>query len=371
MKVLHLAHHFSPCIGGVEQVVLDSCISGKKNGIDCEVLCLNKCSKSSEKLKAEEVVQGIKVWRSPFLDLGIYKIAFCVPKILLKSKPDIVHVHGINFLSDFLIVTKPLHRKKVVVSTHGGVFHTKNFGLLKKIYFNGVQKILLKLADRVIAVSENDRSMFRKIVPEKKIALLENAVDVSKFSSSNSKKEKNLFLYVGRLSRNKGLEKLIEGFAVAAKRKKNARLLIVGKDFENLKEELEKKAGEFGVSKQVEITGGVSDKKLREFYEKAEFFVSASEHEGFGITAIEAMAAEKIVLLNKIPSFEKFVKQGVNGFIVGFENSKKAGRDMIKAMDLPASVKRKIAMEARRRALDFSLKKYGKKLESIYLEVIE
>jgi alpha-1,3-mannosyltransferase len=37
---------------------------------------------------------------------------------------DIVHVHAIDFFFDFLGWTKPLHGKKLVVSTHGGFFHT-------------------------------------------------------------------------------------------------------------------------------------------------------------------------------------------------------------------------------------------------------
>ncbi len=371
MKIVHVSHHFEPCKGGIVSVVLQSCLLFKKKKHDCEVVCLNRCAKSKNTLPRKSTEKGVKVKRIPFINLGIYKIAIGALGKIMNSKADIVHVHGINFFSDFLLFSKPLHGKRIVVSTHGGVFHTSRLGFLKKIYFRACQRILLGLADKVLAVSESDFEKFREIVSEKKLALLENPVDVSAFNSSKEQEEKNSFLFVGRLSRNKGLKNLLGAFAVVARKKSNARLYIVGIDFEGMKAGLEAHAEELGIGRQVEVTGEVSEKKLSEYYEKAEFFVSASEYEGFGITAVEAMAAGKIVLLNKIPSFRKFIKQGVNGFVLDFGDPVQAGKSMLNAINLNTTEKKKIKQAAGKRAKDFSLQNYGEKLEKIYSEVLE
>ena len=370
MNILHVSHHFHPCKGGIESVVLQSCKALLEKGHECEVVCLNKCAKSKAVLPAESIEKGVSVKRIPFIDLGVYKIAASVLGIVKESGADVVHVHGINFFSDFLLFSKPLHGKKVVVSTHGGVFHTKKLGALKKAYFGFCQRLLLNRANKVIAVSESDLKLFGKIVPREKLVLVENPVDVPALSSTNGNVKKNSFLFVGRLSRNKGLEKLLEAFAIVASEKKDAMLYIVGGDFEGLKAGLEAKAEELGLHGKVEITGEVSEKKLLEHYQSAELFASASEYEGFGITAVEAMAAGKIVLLNSIPSFRKFVKHGVNGFVLDFSNPEKAGKAMLNAANLGTTEKGKIVQAARNKAKDFSLQKYGEKLERIYMDVV-
>ena len=352
MKVLQIPHRFAPCIGGIEEVVEKLCTHLKKKGFESRVVCLNRCPNSNKELPAKEVFLGIPIERMPFLDLHYYKVA---PDLLARlGDCDIVHVHSMGFFSDILALTKFWHKKKLVLSTHGGIFHTKNAGLLKKVYFFGLNRILLRAFDTVVAVSKSDYDTFRKIVPEEKLVLIENPVELR--NPSKKQRQKNSFLFVGRLSKNKQVNKLLDAFALVTKEKKNANLFVAGEDFENLQKELEEKATQLGIGKKVFFKGRVSDEKLSHLYATCEFFVSASNYEGFGITALEAMASGMNVVLNRIPTFEEFASNG-RGIVTDFSNKKKASNAMLRAIALKPGEKQAIIAKNRKFCRNFSWEK--------------
>ncbi|MBN1941231.1 MAG: glycosyltransferase family 4 protein [Candidatus Diapherotrites archaeon] len=359
-KVLHVFHHFAPCTGGVETVILQT---AKHSEAKSSVVCLNKCPKGGAKLKAQETREGIVVKRIPFINLGFYKFAPAVARHLREA--DLLHVHGTNFFSDFLALTAWLHRKPMVLSTHGGIFHT-GAGIFKKIYFYGWQKIALHAYRKIVCVSRQDYELFSKIVPKQKLALIENGVEC-KGLLNNEKKKKNSFLFLGRISKNKRIDRILDALAMLDQ---DFEFHVAGMDFDNLAGWLLEKARAKGIEEKFFMHGIVSDKKRRELLGKSEFFVSASEYEGFGITALEGMAAGCIPILNNIDSFRGFVKTGETGFIIDFTKAKKAGNQIQKICSLKAREKNKLRKNAVARACDFSWKKKVPEFSKLYSEVL-
>jgi glycosyltransferase involved in cell wall biosynthesis len=101
-------------------------------------------------------------------------------------------------------------------------------------------------------------------------------------------------LFVGRRVPHKGHRFLIDAFAAYAEHHDaGARLLLVGKgdpalvDYSN---RLREQARRLGVHDRVVLIDGVGAAQLRACYERAAAFVVASEHEGFCVPVVEAMA---------------------------------------------------------------------------------
>ncbi|MEM4663086.1 MAG: glycosyltransferase family 4 protein [Candidatus Diapherotrites archaeon] len=365
MKIAHVTHHFWPCIGGIENSVKTLCTELSKRGHICKVICLNKCGNKREKLKQYDNYKGTAIVRLPFVDLSIYKIAFGTLKHIRDC--DIIHIHGIGFFSDYLLITKFLHKKPVVISTHGGIFHTgKN--LLKSIYFYFWCRLILRLADKVVAVSENDLRQFQEILPQKKLEHITVPFNLKGFKPG--KKCKNTFIFVGRLSKNKNLPKLISVFAFASKKSK-ATLYIAGEEFDEKIKDLKELVKKEGAEDRIKILGRCSDKKLKEMLSKCDFFISASSHEGFGISVIEAMKAGCIPVLNKIPTFEGFIKNGENGFIVDFNDVESCVSKINEIIELEELEKEKMRKRATEFASSFSSASIAKKLEKLYKKVLE
>lgn len=359
MKILQVCNHFYPCVGGIETIVLELSKKLKEKGHKVKVICLNACSKEKKELQKKTKIQDIEVERLNFIDLKYYKIA---PHIISKLEDfQIIHVHGIGFFSDFLLLTKPFHKKKVFVSTHGGIFHTKTIGVIKKNYFNIIQKLLLKNADKVIAVSKNDFEIFKRI--SENTTLIENGINLKKFKQE--KKEKNSFVYIGRFSQNKNIDLLLKTFSQL--KDHNFKLIIAGNDQERLLEKLKKTSQELKIEKKVKFIVNPTDEQAIELYAKNEFFVSASEYEGFGITLIEAMASGCIPIVQKNNSFKHIITNKVNGFLTNFQNDE-AKETIEKTMKMKTQEKQKILQEAQKKANYYSIEKMVEKIEKSYGE---
>jgi glycosyltransferase involved in cell wall biosynthesis len=105
-------------------------------------------------------------------------------------------------------------------------------------------------------------------------------------------------LFVGRVIPNKKIENLIRFFhAYHTVFNCRSRLLIVGaqRGFERYLASLHHLAATLGAS-NVEFIGHVSDEELVAFYEVADLFLCASEHEGFCVPLVEAFYMEVPVL---------------------------------------------------------------------------
>jgi glycosyltransferase involved in cell wall biosynthesis len=98
-------------------------------------------------------------------------------------------------------------------------------------------------------------------------------------------------LFVSRMAPNKRIEDLLKVFAVYRRAwDREARLFVVGRpDIPAYVEALQRFAGRLGVE-GVHFTGRVSEPELAAYYAGADIFVSMSEHEGFGLPWVEAMA---------------------------------------------------------------------------------
>jgi glycosyltransferase involved in cell wall biosynthesis len=101
------------------------------------------------------------------------------------------------------------------------------------------------------------------------------------------------WLAVGRVAPNKALQHVIAALAVTrAHHDPDATLMIVGKPATvSYDRALQRYAAELGLTNAVSFTGHVSDAIVAEAYETADVLVVTSEHEGFCVPVVEAMAA--------------------------------------------------------------------------------
>ncbi|MEK6902174.1 MAG: glycosyltransferase family 4 protein, partial [archaeon] len=217
---------------------------------------------------------------------------------------------------------------KLVLTTHGGFFHTGKRGLLKWVYRTFLLPARWGKADWIFFVSANDQANFEGL-DFSRSSVLGNGVDVAPLLKlSLAKKDPHQFIFVGRLSRNKRVDRLLEVFSHLVKRDSHFQLHIVGPDWEGIMNELREQTKQLGIGKNIVFHGTLSSEKVKKVYEKSLFFISASEYEGFGITAIEGMAAGSIPILQTIPTFRDFAGEN-RGLIVDFAQPEAAAESIL------------------------------------------
>ncbi|MGH7684305.1 MAG: glycosyltransferase [Vulcanimicrobiaceae bacterium] len=99
------------------------------------------------------------------------------------------------------------------------------------------------------------------------------------------------WLFVGRVSPNKGLEALIDAFEAYMALDDDSSLVILGKydPKDPYYNALRKKIADAHIEPYVRFTGYARNEAIVGYYRTADVFVSMSEHEGFCVPLLEAM----------------------------------------------------------------------------------
>lgn len=162
----------------------------------------------------------------------------------------------------------------------------------------GELRSLVDYIDLAIGDSEYNCHELRKI-GFKQTESLPVVVDISKYANYDqnlaadlSKNDAINFLFVGRIAPNKRQEDVIKTFYYYNKYiNSNSRLYLVGyKQVKKYVLELEDMIMRHNLSNKVFLTGLVDNQKLASFYRSSHIFLCMSEHEGFCVPLVEAMA---------------------------------------------------------------------------------
>lgn len=316
VKVTHIVRQYLPSIGGMEEVVRNIARHQLRHGQKAtRIITLNRLFRNSRQaLPEREVIEGIEVIRLPYKGSSRYPLCPAVFKYLKDA--DVIHVHGVDFFYDFLAATKWLHRRPLVLSTHGGFFHTHFASGAKQAYFHSITRLSSNAYDRVIATSANDGDLFRKIMDGQKLEVIENGVDVDKYAGCAADQLTPTLMYFGRWSANKGLLETLALFAQLQHQHPEWRLIIAGREYDHSLAELTNAARELGISEAVTLAANPSDEEIKALLKRASYFICLSGHEGFGIAPIEAMSAGLTPILSAIPPFRRLYDQSGLGICV-------------------------------------------------------
>lgn len=147
----------------------------------------------------------------------------------------------------------------------------------------------LRRARWLSATSGATQEELREIVsPDAKILRVEAGVSDALFELKRN--ERDYLLYFGRLDWfQKGLDTLLDGFAILVRERPQLELRIAGrgKDLDRVRSH----AAELGLSGCIHLHGAVSDDARDELFSGAKLLLMPSRFEGFGMVAAEAMAA--------------------------------------------------------------------------------
>lgn len=317
MKVVQIVRQYRPMIGGLEESVEKLALAlSRDHGIDVRIVTLDRAFRDPEtRLPPAERIDGLAIDRIPWRGSSRYPIA---PGVLRHIRDaDLVHVHAIDFFFDFLAVTRAVHRKPLVASTHGGFFHTEFAGTLKKLWFTGITRLNARAYQTILASSANDGAAFSAIAGAR-VQVVENGVDIDKWRDAAAPQPNRTIISIGRFSVNKGLPDLIATLAALRTVDTDWRLILIGQESDLTADMLRGHAADLGVADAVDIQVGLGSAAIREVIGRASWFASASRFEGFGLAAVEGMSAGLIPLLSPIPPYRKLLAGGEAGAIVDF-----------------------------------------------------
>ena len=207
---------------------------------------------------------------------------------------------------------------------------------------------MLERANKIIAVSHFTKRELLEYykVPEEKIRVIHNGVDVNKFKPAQDKRKIKqalgfnpddlTILSVGRLYARKGLFTLIESMPAVVERFKNAKFIISGKGQSDEMRKLLAHAEKIGVKDNLIFTGYYPDKKLPKLYQAADVFAFSTFYEHHPFAVLEALSTGLPVVTTSVGGIPETIENGKNGFLVEPFNPKQFADRILYLLEHPA-----------------------------------
>lgn len=271
--------------------------------------------------------------------------------ILLKIKPDIIHVH--HSLSGLVasVIALPFRKTNIITTIHN------NFK-----FFNRRQKIIFFLTyilSNLIVCNSNTtkrsiEKLRRSFLPRIPNEVIYNGVDIKKVEKAcHRPAPANHFVVgtVGRLVPQKDYVTLIKAFADFNKKRSDSELKIIGDG--PLREPLELLTEKLGIREKVEFCGCLPREKVYEKLSSFHLFIVSSKWEGFCNAAVEAMVARVPVIASKIETLLEVIGCD-NGTFFEVGDSKELCEKLINCYDSYDMIKKTAD-----RAYNFASERYS------------
>lgn len=274
---------------------------------------------------------------SPVKDLvSLIKLYF----YFKKEKPDIIHsmTPKAGLLS---MIAGKLAGVPVRIHTFTGLIFPNKRGFMQKILIL-MDKLLCACATNVNPEGEGVRNDLQNYkITKKPLEIIANGnvngVDLKYFDheifsskeKENFRKELNIeeddfvFLFVGRLVTDKGINELTQAFVDINCKFPNTKLLLVGPFEEELDPLLPEVKKEINQNSNIISVGFQKD--VRPYFAIANVFVFPSHREGFPNVLLQAGAMGLYSIVTNISGSNEIVKNGINGQIIAVNHKNELG----------------------------------------------
>ena len=274
---------------------------------------------SSASITHVDIARQVSVFRD-------VKTLFALLRLIRKEHFDMVHTvapkAGLLGITAAVIARVPIRLHTFqgeVWATHHGIW---------RMVLKFMDRLTAFLATHILVVSKSERRFLidERVISGGKTRILANGsicgVDLQRFRPDLQSRRtvrrdlevsdhETLFLYVGRLTREKGVLDLIKAFVRISQRRNDCHLLIVGPDESNLTSQILSVSND--VKRYIHMLGYTREPER--YMAAAEVICLPSYREGFGMTLIEAAAIGVPAIASRIYGIMDAVKEGSTGLL--------------------------------------------------------
>lgn len=223
-----------------------------------------------------------------------------------------------------------------------------------------------RLGQHHLAVSHHTAARVRTILGVESVRVVPNGTNTSLARRISPGERSSDLVFVGRLVRQKNLGLLIEAMVELRRRDLTPRLLIAGEGPE--RQWLAERIGRLGLN-TVEIVPDLdSEEEVLAHMKASRVFVLPSTHEGFSLTALEALACGLPVVAVQAPGNAAGEVVGRAGLLT--ENDPIAFADALERLLTDEPARRELGVEASRRAADSDWDAVVAELRSAYSGIV-
>jgi glycosyltransferase involved in cell wall biosynthesis len=222
---------------------------------------------------------------------------------LRKEKYDLIDCQQFPYFPCFSAKIISFFKKSSFIITWHEVWGDYWYSYLGKIGFFGkiIELFTSRLTPDTITVSATTAGNLETLVKLRNHHIIPNGVDIRRINSIPPHEEKSDIIFVGRLIKEKHVDLLVHSMKILQEKRTDYQLLIIGEGPEH--EAIEILVSKISLKNQVQMIGFCEhhDEVISRM-KSAKVCVLPSTREGFGITAVEALACGIPVITINHPS---------------------------------------------------------------------
>ena len=229
----------------------------------------------------------------------------------------VLHTHEVRSDAIGLICARR-KRIRLVTTTHGWIAND-----WKGHLYTMLDKIILRLFDRVVVVSQRMKRQLRRWgVPARKIEVVPNALMIDEYKPDRNddsvrrelgvQADEILIAYIGRLSPEKGPDVFLKTAARVIPQCARARFVLIGVGPEEAM--LRELTADLGIAPRVIFAGYRKD--MKRIYNSTDLVVQSSHTEGMPNVVLEALLMRVPVIATNVGGTAEVVEHGRHGVLV-------------------------------------------------------
>jgi glycosyltransferase involved in cell wall biosynthesis len=332
MKLAFIPSTFLPWVGGAEIQAHNTANKMVEIGNDVDIYLLDQVNIDNKKYKIvtlNKILINFVFLLRYYLNINFsFLLRFYFKKICENKKYDLWHFHSVNYKTLIYIEILKNLKQKVFITFQGADiqkdYEIKYGYRFDKKYENLLKKTIL-LVDGIFAISKNiekDLNFFS--YPPKKITSIPNSIEIRKIKEikkKNIKDKKLKIITVARFSeKKKGLD-IIEDIAkIFIDNNFDYEWTLVGRnsDFLLKSKFISENIKFFNIESEINNFDETyfPHSKLIKLYKQHDVYVNLARIESFGITMIEAIAADLPVVSFNTKGANEIVINNQNGYLI-------------------------------------------------------
>lgn len=340
MKALFYTKEFPPYVYGGAGVVVEYLATELEKLMEIDIKCFGDQDSNTGSMSVKGFPYDNPIFQNSDgkLKAIFNSLSTCLHMNAEVIDADIVHCH--TWYSHFAgIVAKLCYGIPLVITTHSleplRPWKKEQLGLGYDAS-SWIEKTAIEMADALIAVSEETKEDILKYfdVDEEKIKVIYNGINLQEYVTTSETstldeygvdKNKSYVLFVGRITRQKGIIHLVN--AIKHIDPDTQIVLCAGApDTPEIAKEMEDAVNEVKKTREnvIWIDKMVTKKEIIQLYSHADVFCCPSIYEPFGIINVEAMACNTAVVASAVGGIKEVVVHNETGILVPVEQQNSA-----------------------------------------------
>ncbi|MBI2028405.1 MAG: glycosyltransferase family 4 protein [Candidatus Levybacteria bacterium] len=284
---------------------------------------------------SEEFVDNVLYIRKGYPDArhifrSVHFQGFLYYMINFREKFDVVvdEIHGLPFFTPWYVREKKVALICEVADELWGKLYGSFFGAIGRIIEVFYLRIVYRNIQYLTISESSKKDLIRNGVPGKMIKVLPMGVTVPSEIIMRAKERNPTLLYVGRLSKSKGIEDAIFATEILVKELKRIKLFIVGRGDRDYTIYLKNLVRSLGLNQNIHFFGFVNEKIKFELMARCHVLLVPSSKEGFGLIVPEAGFVGTPAIAYKSKGLSEVVKNKKNGIILEKNNPLELGKNI-------------------------------------------